>query len=336
MTLTAGQGVTFSVVFTPATASGASGTVILTNNSPQAALNIALAGTGVAAGGLAVSPSSVSFGSVQVGSQAASSVTISNAGGQSVNVLQASTTSTAFKTSGLTLPLALASGQKFTFSVTFAPTAGGGASGNLSLTSDGSNPRLAIPLSGTGTLPGQLGATASLDFGSVTVGSTKNLGASLSATGADVVVSAVNVSSSEFSTSGLSLPLTIKAGQSQPITVTFAPQASGAATATVSFTSSASNSPTESLVGTGTTPVAHSVDLSWSASTSSVAGYNVYRGGVSGGPYTKMNSSVDSAVTFTDSNVQAGQTYFYTVTAVDSTGTESARSNEVQAVVPTP
>jgi hypothetical protein len=195
---------------------------------------------------------------------------------------------------------------------------------------------VALPLSGTGTLPGQLGATASLDFGSVTVGSSKNLSAALSATGADVVVSAVNISSSEFATSGLSLPLTLKAGQSQPFTVSFAPQASGTAAATVSFTSSASNSPTETLSGMGTAPVAHSVDLSWTASSSNVAGYNVYRGGASGGPYTKLNAGLDVAVSFTDNSVQAGQTYFYTVTAVDTSGSESARSNEVRAVVPSP
>jgi hypothetical protein len=336
MTLSAGQGVTFSVLFAPVTSSGASGTVTLTNNSPQATLNINLAGTGVAAGGLAVTPSSVSFGSVQVGSQAASSMTISNSGGQSVNVQQASTTNAAFKTSGLALPLALPPGQKFTFSVTFAPPAGGSASGNLSLTSDGSNPTVAVPLSGTGTLPGQLGATANLDFGSVTIGSSKSLSASLSATGADVVVSAVRVNSPEFATSALALPLTIRAGQTQAFTVSFNPQASGVAAAAVSFTSSASNSPTESLTGTGVAAIAHSVDLSWAASTSSVTGYNVYRGGVSGGPYTRINANIDSGITFTDSGVQAGQTYFYTVTAVDSTGIESARSNEVQAVIPAP
>jgi len=54
-------------------------------------------------------------------------------------------------------------------------------------------------------------------------------------------------------------------------------------------------------------------------------------------PKPPANQSLgNSAVIFTDSSVQAGQTYFYTVTAVDSVGTESARSNEVQATVPTP
>jgi bacillopeptidase F len=65
-------------------------------------------------------------------------------------------------------------------------------------------------------------------------------------------------------------------------------------------------------------------------------GYNVYRGGVSGGPYTKINSAADAGTVFTDGTVQSGQSYYYTVTAVDSSGMESAHSNEVQAVIPTP
>jgi fibronectin type 3 domain-containing protein len=39
---------------------------------------------------------------------------------------------------------------------------------------------------------------------------------------------------------------------------------------------------------------------------------------------------------YTDSSVQAGSTYYYVITAVDSSGNESAFSNQAQAVVPTP
>jgi fibronectin type 3 domain-containing protein len=67
-----------------------------------------------------------------------------------------------------------------------------------------------------------------------------------------------------------------------------------------------------------------------------VVGYNVYRGTQSGGPYTKLNSSPVSATTCTDSSVKAGQTYFYVVTAADSSNVESAYSNEVSASIPSP
>jgi fibronectin type 3 domain-containing protein len=81
-------------------------------------------------------------------------------------------------------------------------------------------------------------------------------------------------------------------------------------------------------------PVAHSVTLGWNASTSTVSGYNVYRSTVSGGPYTKVNSTVDTLTTYVDSTVQSAQTYFYVATAVDSTGAEGTFSAEVNATIP--
>ena len=87
---------------------------------------------------------------------------------------------------------------------------------------------------------------------------------------------------------------------------------------------------------TGANP--HSVTLTWVASTSpNVTGYNIYRVTTSGGPYnTKLNSSPVSATNYLDGVVQSGQVYFYVVTAVDSSGNESAFSNQAQGVIPSP
>src|SRR5260370_39025964 len=74
---------------------------------------------------------------------------------------------------------------------------------------------------------------------------------------------------------------------------------------------------------TATVVQAHSAALSWTASTSSVSGYNIYRSTVSGGSYTKVNSSPVSGVIYIYSTVQAGTTYFFLTTAVDGIGTES-------------
>jgi carboxypeptidase family protein len=79
---------------------------------------------------------------------------------------------------------------------------------------------------------------------------------------------------------------------------------------------------------------AHSVALSWNASSSIVSGYNVYRSTVSGTGYTKLNSSLDLALAYTDSTVQNGTTYYYVTTAQDSSGNESLYSNEIQAIIP--
>jgi hypothetical protein len=87
---------------------------------------------------------------------------------------------------------------------------------------------------------------------------------------------------------------------------------------------------------TATAQVAHAATLNWMASTSTVTGYNIYRSSVSGGPYMKMNSSLIPVVTFTDTTVQAGQTYYYVATSVNASNAESSYSNEISATIPTP
>jgi fibronectin type 3 domain-containing protein len=83
--------------------------------------------------------------------------------------------------------------------------------------------------------------------------------------------------------------------------------------------------------------VSHSATLNWTASTSSnVSGYNIYRSATSGGSYTKLNTSLVAAITYADTTVAAGQTYYFVVTAVDGSGNESVYSNQVQAIIPTP
>jgi fibronectin type 3 domain-containing protein len=95
--------------------------------------------------------------------------------------------------------------------------------------------------------------------------------------------------------------------------------------------------PTQSGCTGSTSPIPHRVTLVWIASsTSAVVGYNVYRGTASGGPYTLLNSSLVTTTQYHDSSVQSGKTYYYVVTAVDSSYVESAFSGEASATVPTP
>ena len=84
-------------------------------------------------------------------------------------------------------------------------------------------------------------------------------------------------------------------------------------------------------------PAGHSVALNWVASTSpNVKGYYVYRAGTSGGPYTKLATSLAASTSYTDTSVTAGVTYYYVATAVDSNNQESPYSAEAKAVVPSP
>jgi hypothetical protein len=144
------------------------------------------------------------------------------------------------------------------------------------------------------------------------------------------------LNSSEFTLSGISLPKTLAAGKSASFTVTFKPQSAGDSSASLSFASSASNSPAvQSLDGTGEAPTQHTVDLTWDSSEGAI-GYNIYRGSASGGPYAILNSTLDSSTAYTDSTVTSGQTYYYVATAVNANQQESGYSTPVQAVIPNP
>jgi hypothetical protein len=338
LVLNAGQSASFTVTFAPNAAGAVTGNVAISSTASNPSLNITLSGTGVTAGTLAANPTSIGFASVQVGNTQSQTQRLTNSGGSPIHIATASVTGAGFATSGLSVPTTLNAGGTLTFSVTFTPTSAGAVTGSLALTADGSVPNLSVALSGTGTVPGQLAASpANPNFGSVTVGTSQTQAGSLAASGASVTVSAVASSNSEFVVSGLSLPITLTAGQTVPFTLKFTPQAGGAAASTITFTSNATNFPvTQAASGTGTAAPQHSVSLAWTASTSTVAGYNVYRGTQSGGPYAIINGSTDTSTTYTDSSVQAGQTYYYVVTAVDGSGTESVNSNQAQAVVPTP
>lgn len=338
LTLAVGQSVNLKAVFAPRAAGRVDGNIAFTSNASNSTLYIYVHGTGVKARALTANPSSVNFGNVPVGGSSTRSQALTNAGSLSVTLSHATLTGTGFSLSGLSLPLTLAPGQSYTFQVRFAPQSSGSKSGSISVTSNSASSILTIPLSGTGTAAGQFSVVpATLSFGNVTVGTSKSQTATLRAAGSTVTVSSGTTSSSEFTLSGLSFPLTIAAGQSASFTVKFTPQVSGTTSASASFTSNASNSPAvESLSGTGTAAAVHSVRLSWAPSTSPVVGYNIYRGGASGGPYSKINSALDATTIYTDSSVQGGKTYYYVVKSVDSSGMESNPSNEVKAIVPSP
>jgi fibronectin type 3 domain-containing protein len=73
------------------------------------------------------------------------------------------------------------------------------------------------------------------------------------------------------------------------------------------------------------------IDLSWNASTDSggsgLAGYNVYRNGV------KINSSLVTGTSYGDATVVSGNTYSYSIEAVDKAGNKSAKSSSVSIYV---
>src|ERR1019366_2247277 len=211
-------------------------------------------------GSVTSSPTTLAFGNAQVGSHASLSETLKNTGGSTVTISSTSVGNAAYSISGLTLPASVAAGQSLAFTVKFAPSAAGAASGNLTLVSDAANSPLSIPLSGTGVTAvtaGDLSANpTSLAFGNVQVGSHANLSETVTNTGGSTVtISSASVGNAAYSINGLTLPASVAAGQSIAFTVKFAPSAAGAASGNLSLVSDAANSPlTIPLSGTAVTP----------------------------------------------------------------------------------
>jgi hypothetical protein len=337
LTLAAGQSMTFSVTFDPATTGSLSGSVTITSTASNSPATIALSGTGVQAQ-ISVIPASVSFGNVAVGVTNTQSLTIGNAGTANLSVTQAVMAGTGFTLSGLTVPLSVVPGGSSTFTVGFTPGSASSFTGSLTLVSNTTNSPLVVALAGTGISPIlQLTVTpASLSFGSITTGTSTTQSVAVTNSGnASVTLSQISESGAGFSVTGCTLPLTLAAGQSTSFSVTFDPATASSLSGSVTVTSNAANSPEViSLSGAGTAPTSYSVSLSWTPSSSSYSGFNVYRGAQSGGPYSKINSSLIATPSYTDTSVTAGDTYYYVATEVDTSGVESNYSSQTSAIIP--
>jgi Abnormal spindle-like microcephaly-assoc'd, ASPM-SPD-2-Hydin len=279
-----------------------------------------------ATGQLSVSPSSVTFTSVQPGASQSQTETLTNNGLSGVTVTQAPVTGAGFSMSGLSLPLMLAAGQSAKFNVAFSPISAGSATGTIAILSNASNPNLTVPLTGSATpLQGQLAVTpATLSLGSVTVGTSALATGTLSAMGSDVTIMSASSTNSRFVLSGLSLPVTIPAGKSAAFSVSFSPQTAGAATATLTFASTAYPSTTAAaLTGTGTSAQGQ---LAITPSTLSLGSVTVGKSGTATG--SLVVTGADVTLTAASSNnsrfalsglsfpvtIQAGQSAEFTVT----------------------
>jgi fibronectin type 3 domain-containing protein len=115
--------------------------------------------------------------------------------------------------------------------------------------------------------------------------------------------------------------------------VQFDPATAGSFAGQLTIASSA----TTGIVALAGTGQAHKVALNWSAPSGSsdpVAGYNVYRTVPGTTSYQRLNATVQSQTTYTDSTLQSGSSYSYEVTSVDANGVESTPSNVAGATIP--
>jgi hypothetical protein len=322
--LPAGANCTISVTFTPTLAGTLVGALTFTDNAAASPQMIGLSGTGVTA--LAITTTSLPAGAVGT----PYSTTLAAVNGTAPYTWTDSpcsgscNTGMGFSAAGVLSGAPVNAGTS-TFTMTVTDAAGHTASTQLSITiAAAATP--AVSLSPT-----------SLTFASQTVGTTSAAQTiTLTNTGAGALSISGIAASGNFAET-TACPSSLPAGASCTISVTFTPTAAGSPTGTISFTDNAAASQQAvSLSGTAvaaTGSSSPSVQLSWTETTGTIAGYNVYRSTQSGTGYAVVNSSLVASGSYTDTTVSAGQTYYYVVTSV-SNGVESAYSAQVTAVVP--
>lgn len=338
MTFTPGESVNFTAAFKPTAAGLQSGNITITIGTLVPQMVATVTATGVAPS-IGVTPTSISFGNVNVGNPVSQTIQLTNGGTANGTINSVSATGTGFSVSGLTTPQTLTPGQSVTFTAEFNPPGSGAKTGSISISSSSSSSPLDVSLSGTGVTSTILltPSATSLSFGSVKEGDTVTKEVSLQNTGtADVDISTVSISGSSYTFSGVANGTDLTPGQTAVLTVKFDPNATGSLPGAVSIVSNAAGSPLAiSLSGTGTSSSsAHSVALAWDPSTSTVVGYFVYRSSKPSGPFKKLNTTANADPKFTDSNVTNGLVYFYYVTAVDSSNIESSDSNQISITIP--
>jgi hypothetical protein len=262
-TLAAGQSATFSVLFAPTAAGNLSGSVVISSNLPSSPNAVPLSGTGTAASvTLSANPTSVSFSGVTVGGSGSKTVTIANTGNAALTISQVSVNAKDFSATGITTPQTLNAGQSAALNVSFKPSASEQISGNITAASS-QGASAVIPVSGGGVQAALTVTPPSVSFGNVTVGvpNSQTIQLTNSGTGA-LTISQVSATGTGYSTSALTLPLSLNPSQTMTFNVQFAPPSAGSASGSVSIASNAPNSP--AVMGLSGSGVASTQALSFS------------------------------------------------------------------------
>ncbi|MGO8669826.1 MAG: fibronectin type III domain-containing protein [Capsulimonadaceae bacterium] len=233
-------------------------------------------------------------------------------GGESTTAVATAVTATTYTDTGLT------NGTAYYYEV---------ASLNATGTSGMSNEASATPEAGPPTAPSGLTATAgnaqvALSWGAGSGATSYNVYRGTAAGGESTTAIATGVTTTNYTNAGLTNG-----------TAYYYKVAAINSAGTSAQSNEASATPVASVppAPTGLTAAGTNLEvgLSWSASSSATS-YNVYRGTTSGGESATPLTTGLTATAYTDTGVVNGTTYYYTVTAVDSTGT-SAQSNEASA-----
>lgn len=257
LSLAAGESCQLSIKFLPTAIGERSGSVAITTNAVGSPHAIALTGSGTPAPvpGIAVAPMAVDFGTIRVGSSAATHLALSNTGTADLAIAGISLSSPHFAHSS-TCPPSLAPRASCDITVTYAPGGEGSHSGELQVASNAVPSPLAVPLFGFATpayIPRLDLSRTSVDFPSLFVGQT-SAPRTVTLLNYGLAPLRINdiVSSGDFGYSGCGTSTTLLTGESCVFSITFRPLSAGVRTGAIEVHSNAPGSPHAiSLSGTG-------------------------------------------------------------------------------------
>jgi hypothetical protein len=251
--LAAGAKCTINVTFTPTANGNRYGTVTMTDNAPNSPQTITVSGTGGPAPTVTLSPSALTFAAQTVTTTSApQQVTLTNTGAAVLDITSIVASANFGETNNCGVSLAV--GASCIINVTFSPLAAGPINGAIAVTDNAPNSPQNVTLSGTGQLgPVVVLSPATLTFTGTPVGSTSlPQSVTLSNTGSAALnITGVSVTGDFAQTNNCGV--TVPAGLSCTINVTFTPTTSGNRYGTVSISDNAANSPQTILMAGNST-----------------------------------------------------------------------------------
>jgi hypothetical protein len=287
MSMAAGQSTSISAVFKPTGGAADTGTITITSNAAGSPSLVALSGTGTtgttgttAAAALTVTPTTIAFGSVAVGSEQTQTVHVENTGNETATISKLTISGTGVSVSGMTAPATLAAGQTANLTVTYKPVAAETLTASLAIVSNATDPSVVVGINATATSSTLAATPSSVSFGNVVVGSDttqtirlQNIGTS------QVTISAIAPSVSSIAISGVTPPINLAPGTSATLTAAYKPTAAGSVAGKITVTSNAVGSPT--IIDLSATAAAAAAQLMPSASSLSFGSVTVGSSGTS-------------------------------------------------------
>jgi hypothetical protein len=279
--------------------------------------------------GYTVSPSSMSYTGTVGGPNVVAGVTITNTGSTALTVTWQDTINWLIATSGDTVSIAPGGTATITHTASTNGLASGTYSGTATLSGGGVTKQvpMTFTLTTSTTMPTISLAPASLAFTGIVGGSNPT---TQTFTVTKAGASAITWTASDNAAWLTLSPSTGTATAAVTTSVNLAGLAAGTHNGTISVAvAGSSNTPQSIPVSlTVTASTATSATLTWTANTESdLAGYKVYSGTQSGvyGPPISVGKVTSHILT----NLTKGTTYFFTITAYDTAGNESASAPEL-------